>query len=227
MLCPGEATSMVSFKPLSVLRSGDSHPLPTLEGTKLREVDQLHEGAQPGRSRVWRASGLPRVYTAPLGIWEGTGRSGQQCHSRPLSCPLQTHGRAVSVRRSSHRCQTKRLPRQANICVHLPFLAAPPPRPTQHCGFSMSASQTSTLKMKWHLVSGVDSGVRIQRSREAPSPSQLSGGVGEVDACPQRHFRHRSVCTEGSSDGQGEATKPACRGPSGEHSGGDDLRGCS
>lgn len=68
MLCPGEVTAMVSFKPLSVLRSGDSHPLPTLEGTKLREADQLHEGAQPGSGRVQRASGLPSVYTAPPGM---------------------------------------------------------------------------------------------------------------------------------------------------------------
>lgn len=120
VLCPGEITAMVSFKPLSVLRSGDSHLLPTFEGTKLREADQLHKGALPRSGTVRRVSGLLSVYMAPPGMWEGTRQSGQQCDSRPLPCPLQTHGRAVPVRMSSHRCQTKHLPQQANICVHPP-----------------------------------------------------------------------------------------------------------
>lgn len=138
----------------------------------------------PRSGRVRLASVQPSVYTTPPGTWERGGRSGQQCDSRPLPCPLQAHGRTVPVRMSSHCCQTKHLPQQANICMHPP----PPLQPTGHCGFSVPASQTSTLKGKWHLVSGVDSSVRTQRSREVPRPQPAEWRCGWGGRAPTETF---------------------------------------
>lgn len=133
-------------------------------------------------------SGLHRACRAftPHRLARGKGEDGRGSSVTHGPCP-------VLCRHMGERFQSgcPHTVARLSICRNKQIFACTPPpplQPTGHCGFSVPASQTSTLKGKWHLVSGVDSSVRTQRSREVPRPQPAEWRCGRGGRAPTETF---------------------------------------